>query len=424
LGTTIAALLADGWTVTRANQDGTEIPFDIATLPGLIGSDGVTFLAHRGSNSMGVFYTTDAATSQFFGAGTFIIAVPLVVEAPLPSGTTANDPSTISDLKTIADSAPNPVQSGVLVVTASLLTLLLGIPAYLLSIVLSKRYDQWFGWLDQGRIGTFRKQLSAADSGTARRRWIFLAVGMVLAAFIACFVDPQFGLNGMSLRLFLTLLVTFVVFNVGAWGAITLVLRRVDPAARPTLRFHPATIVAVALAVLLSRLLDFNPGIVFGLVAGVTFAVTLVLSKEAIVIIAGSGYAAAVALVAWIAYSIMNAGGPVSGVIPVSISEFFGSITLEGVSTLPIALIPLATLDGGVLFRWKKWVWAVSYAAGIIIFMLVLFTVPGGDQPIGGDFLRWIVIFAAFAVIAVGVWLADWLVRTGRIGRSAPPAAT
>jgi hypothetical protein len=139
---TIDSLLVDGWTVTRVLDDGTIAPFDSATLPTYeTSTEGVTLSARRGGNGMAVFFTADAASSQFFAAGTFIIAIPLVGEAPAtPSGTTANDPSSISDLKTIADSAPNAPQSGVLVVTASLLTLLLGVLVYLLSTVLSKRY--------------------------------------------------------------------------------------------------------------------------------------------------------------------------------------------------------------------------------------------------------------------------------------------
>jgi hypothetical protein len=234
---------------------------------------------------------------------------------------------------------------------------------------------------------------------------------MVLAALIAGFVDPRFGFNGLSVRLFFTLLATFALFNVGAWAVITLVLKRVQPDAKPTLTFHPASLLVVAIAVLLSRLLQFDPGVIFGLVAGTTFAVALARSKEAVVIIAGTAYAAVVALLAWIIYSLMNASGPPDGALLVSLSEFLGGVTLEGVSTLPIALIPLATLDGAILFAWRKWAWAVSYVVGLALFMLVLFNLPGGDEPVDGDFVRWAFVFVAFAVIAVGVWLADLLVR-------------
>jgi hypothetical protein len=420
LTTLLASLVADGWTVQTISASGVQQPFDLVGLPAREADPELDFLAMRGSDFINVFRIIDDTSGPFGTSGLYVSASPFITDAPapVPGGVTADDPSSISDLRTIANAAPTATQSGVLVATASGLTLLLGFPAFLLSSVLSSRYGKWFGWLERGRIGDLRKRLAAQENG--RKRWLLVGGGMVLAALIAGFVDPRFGFNGMSLRLFLTLLVSFVVFNVGAWAVVNAVMRRIEPQARPSLTLHPATLVVVAVAVVLSRLLDFNPGIVFGLVAGLAFAMTLVLARRALVIIVGGGFAAAVALLAWIGYSLLNASGPPDGALLVGLSEFLGGVTLEGVSTLPIALIPLATLDGGTLFRWKKWVWGVSYLVGLVLFMLVLFTIPGGDQPLNGDFARWIVIFGLFAVVAVGAWLADWLVRTRRIGRAAP----
>ncbi|HEX7835063.1 MAG TPA: hypothetical protein VF479_06300, partial [Pseudolysinimonas sp.] len=397
---------ADGWSLLEVDDNGATSPVDLAQLSQRVDEVDLLLQAQRGPDIAGFFYSVD--DSGQFGAGTFLIARPLVGPAT-PSGAGVDDPSTISNLKTIADAAPSPGQTGVLFVSAGLLTLLLAIPAFLLSKVLQSRYQQWFGWLERGRIGRIRKRL--AEPGVGPRRWIILAAGMVLAAFIAGFVDPRFGFNGLSVRLFFTLLATFALFNVGAWAVITLVLKRVQPDAKPALTFHPASLLVVAIAVLLSRLLQFDPGVIFGLVAGTTFAVALARSKQAVVIITGTAYAAVVALLAWVIYSVVNVGGPPEGALLVSLSEFLGGVTLEGVATLPIALIPLATLDGAILFAWRRWVWAVSYVIGLALFMLVLFNLPGGDEPVDGDFVRWVLVFVVFAVLAVGVWLADLLVR-------------
>jgi hypothetical protein len=408
---TTNSLAADGWTIFEVLDDGTNIPFDPSTLPQRAGEPAITLGAQRGPDGIGLIFNVDDV--QTLVPTFFLIANPLigaVPAAPAPStGDGIDDPSTISNLRTIGDAVPSPGQGAVLIISAGLLTLLLAIPAFLLSKVLASRYQQWFGWLERGRVGRFRKRL--AEPTNAGRRWLILAAGMVLAALIAGFVDPRFGFNGLSVRLFLTLLATFALFNVGAWAVITLVLKRLQPDARPTLTFHPASLLVVAVAVLLSRLLGFDPGIIFGLVAGTTFAIALARSKEAIVIIAGSAYAAVVALIAWVIYSIMNAGGAPGNALLVSVSEFLGGVTLEGVSTLPIALIPLAALEGAILFAWRKWAWAVCYVLGLALFMLVLFNLPGGETPVDDGFIRWVVVFAVFAVIAVGAWLVDLLVR-------------
>lgn len=398
-----------GWTVEEF-LEGSDvgIPVDVAGLA-LREADPQVNLGFRlgTSNAAGMTYSTDITFD--FGPGTFMFAVPFVGEAVPTAGDGIDDPSTISNLRTIADAVPSPGQGAVLVISAGLLTLLIAIPAFLVSKVLTSRYGQWFGWLERGRLGRVRKTL--AEPSSTGRRWLIIAIGMVLAALIAGFVDPRFGFNGLSIRLFFTLLATFALFNVGGWAVVSLVLKRIQPDAKPVLTFHPASILVVAVAVLLSRLLGFDPGIIFGLVAGTTFAVALAQSRRAAVIIAGSAYAAAIALLAWIIYSLMNAGGPSDNPFVIAISEFLGGVTLEGVSTLPIALIPLATLEGGVLFAWRKWVWAVSYVVGLALFMLVLFNLPGGDTPVDGGFVRWLIVFGVFAALSVGVWLVDLLLR-------------
>lgn len=398
-----------GWSVEEF-PDGSDvgIPVDVAGLAQRGGDQQINLGFRLGTtNAAGMSYSTDITLE--FGAGTFVFAVPFVGEPVAAAGDTIDDPSTISNLRTIADAVPSPGQGAVLLISAGLLTLLIAIPAFLVSKVLTSRYQQWFGWLERGRLGRYRKSL--AEPSSTGRRWLFIAIGMVLAALIAGFVDPRFGFNGLSIRLFFTLLATFALFNIGGWAVVTLVLKRIQPDAKPALTFHPASIIVVAVAVILSRLLGFDPGIIFGLVAGTTFAVALAKSREAVVIIAGSAYAAAIALIAWIAYSLMNAGGAPDNAALVAVSEFLGGVTLEGVSTLPIALIPLATLDGGILFAWRKWVWAVSYVVGLALFMLVLFNLPGGSTPVDGGFIRWIIVFGVFAVVAVGVWLVDYLLR-------------
>jgi hypothetical protein len=403
---TAARFVADGWTVTEGLDDGTEIPADLAGLAER-GDDGeISLVFRRGLDGAGLYYATDALEATF-GIGTFLA----VFQQTPAGGTGIDDPSTISDLRTIVDAIPTPAQGGVLLISAALLTLLLAVPAFLLSRVLAARYDRWFGWLDRGRLGRLREEL--AQPRSSRLRWIVLTVGILLASLIAAFIDPRFGFNGLSVRLYLTLLVTFAIFNIGAWAVVRLVMRRVQPDARPLLTLHPGSLVVVAVAVALSRLLQFDPGVVFGLVAGTTFAVTLALSREAVVIIAGTAYAAAVALVAWIGYSILTWLQPLDAAA-VALTELLGGLTLEGVATLPIALIPLASLDGGILFRWKRWVWAVVYAAGMALFLLVLFDLPGGDVPVDQGFWNWLLVFGVFAVVAIGVWSFDLVLQRRR----------
>ncbi len=171
----------------------------------------------------------------------------------------------------------------------------------------------------------------------------------------------------------------------------------------------------VVFAVLVSRLLSFEPGIVFGLVAGLVFATTLIASRQAIVVLIGTGFAAAAGVSAWIVYSVLSATiGTIDNGFAIGVVEFFGGLTIQGVATLPLALLPLAALEGAQLFAWNRTYWAISYLLSSVLFVLVMLNVPGGLTFVPGDFLRWLGLYVAFALIATAIWGIDRLVERGR----------
>lgn len=331
------------------------------------------------------------------------------------SATGIADPSVLSTLRTIAQAAPNPVQTGVLCTSAVMLMLVVGWPGSLLSSTVSSRYEQLFSWTKRGLPDRIRAALRKTQP-----RWL-VWVGFVAAAIVAGFVDPAFGINPMSARMLVTGFLSFLVFNVLGWALVSRVVRRIQPDAKPVVNFRWGSLVIVLVAVLVARLLEFSPGVIFGLVAGLTYAITLVASRKALVVLVGSGFALAAGLVAWIGYSLLAplASASDGNLALVAITEFLSSVTIEGASSLPLALLPFAALDGGDLIAWKKWVWGVSYAVGLGAFMLVLLTVPDSFAEMPGDFVRWTALFAGYAILAVGIWG----VNSALLKRKSTPAA-
>jgi hypothetical protein len=200
-----------------------------------------------------------------------------------------------------------------------------------------------------------------------------------------------------------------VLFNLATWAIVRVIARRLQPDSEPLLRFRWGSLLLVALAVLLARLLQLEPGVIFGLVAGVAYATALRASRSAIIALVGSGFGLALALVAWVVYSLLApAAASAPDSVPLIIGlEFLAGVTVKGVSSLPLALLPLGTLDGAKVLRWRRAVWAVSYAIGLGAFMLVLLTIPKAWGAIPGDFVRWLVIFGSYALIAVIVWIVN-----------------
>jgi hypothetical protein len=277
-----------------------------------------------------------------------------------------------------------------------------GFPGFLLSRVIAARYDQLFAW---------SRRFKTPENQPTWALWL----GIAASAIVASFIDPRFGLNPMSVRILLTVFGGFVIYNILGWMLVKAVMRRIEPTANPRVQFRWGSIVVLLVAVLVSRILDFSPGIVFGVVAGLTFAVALAASKRAVVVLIGSGFALGAGLIAWVFYSLLSAAP--SNLVTVTLTELFSAIAIEGIATLPLALLPFTAFDGGVLSNWKKWVWAVSYSAGMAVFLLVLVTAPAGFTSIPGDFVRWMLIFVAFALVATVVW---WLDERARRKRSTP----
>ena len=333
--------------------------------------------------------------------------------------TGAADPSVLSGLRTLAEAMPSSTQALVLGGTAVFLTLLVAFPGYLLDRVLEHRWARVRAWWRARRPA----RLPAVPRATAPS-WLVWP-GFAAASLIACFVDPSFGVNALSLRLYLAMFASLTLVNVVGWAVAAAVMRRLDAASRPRMVFRWGSLVLVAIAVLIGRMLQFEPGAVFGIVAGLVFAVSLSAARDALVVLLGTGTALALAVVAWLGYSMLAplAEGAHNPVLLGAVETLSG-VVVEGVSTLPLALLPLLALDGAVVFAWRKWAWALAYLVGVAAFGFVMLTLPEAWGEVRGDYLHWLLVFAGFAVVATGVWVADAVLRRRtRVRASARAAA-
>lgn len=332
----------------------------------------------------------------------------VLLTEPFLDGTGLDDPSTLSGLRTIEEAAPTGVQWAIIGTGSLMLMLVVGWPSTLLNSVVGSRYQAMVRWV----TSRFRRKkadaappASVPAAAPVKRSglpgWLMWP-GFALAAILGAFVDPDFGVNLMSLRLVVTLFFSFLLFNLAAWAIVRRVAVRLQPESDPYLRFRWGSLLLVIVAVLIARLLGLEPGVIFGLVAGIAYATTLQAAKSAVVTIVGSAFGLALALVAWVGYSLL-APVPIDNFAYLFLVEFLAGVTVKGVSTLPLSLLPLGNLEGAKLFGWKKLVWGASYVVGLAAFMIVLATIPKawGEVP---DFLRWIWIFGAYAVVAIVIW--------------------
>jgi hypothetical protein len=337
----------------------------------------------------------------------------IIVTRPFLSGTGLDDPSVLSGLPTIY--LPSGVQWTYIGAGSLMLMLVVGWPSTLLNSVVGSRYQSIVRWVTT-RFRRTPKDAAPSAASTAspgasappaikRSRlpgWLMWP-GFALAAILGAFVDPDFGVNLMSLRLIVTLFLSFVLFNLLSWTIVRRVAVRLQPDSDPYLRFRWGSLVLVILAVLVARLLGLEPGVIFGLVAGIAYATSLQAAKSAVVTIVGSAIGLGFAVVAWIGYSLLAPVG-IDNFAYVFLVEFLAGVTVKGVSTLPLSLLPLGTLDGAKLFGWKKLAWGASYVVGLAAFMIVLLTIPKAWGEIPGDFVKWLILFGVYALVAIVIW--------------------
>jgi hypothetical protein len=202
----------------------------------------------------------------------------------------------------------------------------------------------------------------------------------------------------------LSILASFAVDVVLGWLLVIWIMKRVQPGASHDYTFRPLTLVVVVAAVVFTRVTGFEPGIVFGLVAGVAFGALVGVAAQAKAALVTLGYAFAVAAVAWVLYAAV-APSIGESALATFVGEALASTAIAGIAALPIALLPLGSLPGQAVWRWRRAVWAGCYAVGLFAFFVVLMPMPFSWDGVAWELWAWIGVYALYALVAVTAWL-------------------
>jgi hypothetical protein len=317
-------------------------------------------------------------------------------------------PSTLSTLPTIA-SAVAPSNIAWAAAASLVLVLLVALPTQLLNSAAERGSERMSAWWRTIRPKWSKKSKKRPDPRGSTRPlagWPLAAAGVAVASLISSFVSPTFGFNMGSVRVFLSIVVSFFVDAVASWFIVIWLVRRAYPTAKASFTFAPASLLIVVGAVLFSRLSGFQPGFVYGVVAGVAFGSALALADKARTSLIALGFSFVLAVFAWVGYSvIVETAGAHSGGGLLFVRETLSSLAIAGIAALPIALAPLRGLTGFEIFTWSRRVWAAAYAIGLFGFFVVLMPKPFSWATVPLSVWVWGSIFVAYAIVAVGAWL-------------------
>lgn len=314
----------------------------------------------------------------------------------------AGAPSVLSALPTVEDASLGAGRALALALLVLILVLLVAFPTHLLNSAVEAGHEKLSAFRRR-RLG-LPPDATDAPPVSSLRTWA-IAAGVVLAAsIISAFVDPEFGLNPGSARVIASLGLALAIETLLVWWLVIAVTRRASPGTIAGFHAAPATLVVVVLAVVLTRLTGFEPGIIFGLVAGVTFAATASTPGQGKVALAGTGLALALALTGWIGYSLLGPATTDAGFARTFLTETLASLAIAGIASLPLALIPLRGLTGHTLYTWNRPLWAATYATGLVGFFLVLMPMPFSWAAIDTPLRTWVLLYLAYATTAVIAW--------------------
>jgi hypothetical protein len=276
-----------------------------------------------------------------------------------------------------------------------LLLILLGFPSQLFNATLQENYEEVRGWFGM------RRPLSEVVQDVNQRILfpLFLLAGGALYALLT----PEFGFNLATLALVLGLAVAVAVTTIG-FAIPTFAFFGTRFRDRGQILVMPGSVIIGAIFVLLSRLLHFQPGYLYGLLAVFVFHHEIDKDTGGRLAAVSSLVVLGLAILAWFAQV------PVAGFTMGPHASFWGILleaALCGAFIIGlVGLLPLRFLDGNRIRHWSRVAWGLLFAFALFALIEVLFqpgsgyvghTTRSGKITVG-------VLYIAFALVSVAFW--------------------
>ena len=309
--------------------------------------------------------------------------------APPPSHSGGATP-TLPTRSTITSALPTPAQAFsnwrttlLSAAIAVLAILLITFPAQLFNHTFNEHYDEIVAFWER-RLPVVRRARAALLAGhdRARSRGVVVLV-VVIGALLGGLLDPNFGFNGPSLTTYVSVILS-TVWGISVSTLALIAYRRLRHRdAHWSLRALPAGLFIAAGCVLVSRITDFEPGYLYGVVCGTVFTGTLAKHEQGHAVAISTLVTVLLALLAWFAWVPVNAAAGGSGAAGplVVLDDFLGAVFTGGLIGSTIGMIPLRFLPGGTLAAWHRGVWAAVTLVVTFAFVEIMLNPARGGHP-------------------------------------------
>jgi hypothetical protein len=292
-------------------------------------------------------------------------------------------------------------------VIALALVLLVTFPSHLFNRTYEENHDAIRTWWERRVPQLKRSRTAIAKMRAPIRAEASYAMVVLCGGVLAALLDPTFGPNLRTLALFVGAVLALMAGS--ALGATAAGIYRVTRHKAGAWHLHalPSGLVVAAFCVLVSRLTSFQPGYLYGLIGGVTFARALSLREDGHVVAVTSVLTLAVSIGAWLVWvpvSAASAADP-TGFGWALLSNFLAAVFVSGMVGLLIGLVPLRFLPGEKLANWNRGAWGAIFGiAGLAVIEVMLRPQSAGARAASIPFWTTVGLFLAFGAASVLFW--------------------
>ena len=139
--------------------------------------------------------------------------------------------------------------------------------------------------------------------------------------------------------------------------------------AKASIRLYGTAVIVSILAVVISRMVTFQPGLVYGFVASAVIVAPVAMDRRdraTLVLVPVVGMIV-VCLAAWLLLGPVRVAAAGGAFLPGLAETILAMIFIGGLETLFVTMIPLRFLDGSTVMGWSKVAWVLTF--GTVTFL-------------------------------------------------------
>ena len=282
--------------------------------------------------------------------------------------------------------------------------LLITFPAQLFNKTLDENYEEIRAILHRRLRTPAKVRTKLASSGHRSANVASFAVVMAGGSIIGGLNDPTFGFNTKSVETFVAVVAAFAVSIVLSAGVEIAYRRRRRLAAAWSLRALPLGLVIALACMLVSRLTGFQPGYLYGVIAGIVFREAVGNRERGHGVALASLATLVLAVVAWAAWTPVatSASHPHANAFVLTADTFLAGLFISGIVGTVVALVPLEFMPGSALARWHRGAWmAVFTVATFLLIQVMLHPAARSRRIPDAPIVTTAVLFGVFGLISV-----------------------